>query len=311
MAVTPIIEDLGHLLGHILAESSQQVYKRAWALYRQFATQQNIQFQGVASLPIHHTYVAAFISYMRIRGLAPTSVISYISALGYVHRLSGNTDPTHHNLIQKLLSAATKINPVTDPRLPITMTILHRLVQAVDTTISIPYHRILIKAMYVVAFFGLMRIGEITISKFGEIALMLHQVKLTTHQVILTITHFKHNKGSRPVQIYLKEQQQYQICPVKVMHNYLKVRGAVQGPLFCFQDGNSISRNFFTTRLTNALRFIGLDANLYKSHSFRIGSASYYASLGYSDTQIKIMGRWNSNAFLRYIRSQKMHNYAN
>jgi hypothetical protein len=308
LAIAQITEDLRQLLAHVLAESSQQVYSRAWVLYRQFASLYNIPFHGVTSLPIHQNHVAAFISYMRLRGLAPTSIISYISALGYVHRLAGKPDPTRHNLVQKLISAATKINPISDPRLPITIIILHRLVQAVQVTISIPYHRHLIQSMFITAFFGLMRIGELTIGKVKVISLKVNQVQFSNNQVILTIKHFKHNKAGRPVQIVLSPQQQVQICPVAALTTYLQDRGSSPGPLFCFPDGNPISRNFFTSRLSNALKFVGMDVTLYKSHSFRIGGSSYYASLGFSDSQIRVMGRWNSNAFIRYIRCQRIQN---
>jgi hypothetical protein len=37
-----------------------------------------------------------------------------------------------------------------------------------------------------------------------------------------------------------------------------------------------------------------------------IGAASFAAENGLSDAQIRSMGRWNSNAFRKYIRS----NYA-
>jgi hypothetical protein len=39
-----------------------------------------------------------------------------------------------------------------------------------------------------------------------------------------------------------------------------------------------------------------------RSHSFRISMATTGAIEGMSDDQIKELGRWKSNAFLRYIR---------
>ena len=38
------------------------------------------------------------------------------------------------------------------------------------------------------------------------------------------------------------------------------------------------------------------------SHSFRSGVATSMAAVGYSDQEIMAMGRWHSEAFLRYIR---------
>ena len=60
--------------------------------------------------------------------------------------------------------------------------------------------------------------------------------------------------------------------------------------------------SFFVEQLNRALRFCNLDPALYKLHSFRIGAATWAAAKGFSDTQIRQLGRWKSNAFLKYIR---------
>lgn len=73
--------------------------------------------------------------------------------------------------------------------------------------------------------------------------------------------------------------------------------------LFCWLDGKAISRTFFIVQLNAALKFNNLDLSLYKGHSFCIGVASCAATEGFSDSQIRLLGRWKSNAFLRYIRT--------
>lgn len=53
--------------------------------------------------------------------------------------------------------------------------------------------------------------------------------------------------------------------------------------------------------------FCGLDTSRYKGHSFRIGAACYAADKGFSDAQIRALGRWKSDAFKVYIRSDTLH----
>ena len=59
-------------------------------------------------------------------------------------------------------------------------------------------------------------------------------------------------------------------------------------------------------KLHKCLSVCGLDSSRYKGHSFRIGAASLVAEEGLSGSQIRAMGRWNSNAFRKYIRSNYM-----
>ena len=86
------------------------------------------------------------------------------------------------------------------------------------------------------------------------------------------------------------------------MLDYLSLRGYKPGPLFMISHGHPVSRTTFTDQLSLALKFCGLNPARYKGHSFRIGAASHAADRGLSDTQIRVLGRWPSNAFHRYIR---------
>ena len=95
--------------------------------------------------------------------------------------------------------------------------------------------------------------------------------------------------------------REHPICRVSPMLDYVPLRGSALGPLFCWADGAVIYRSYFTRSLKDVLQYCNLDEDRYKTHSFRIGAASWAAAKGMSDSQIRVFGRWNSNAFLRYI----------
>jgi hypothetical protein len=82
---------------------------------------------------------------------------------------------------------------------------------------------------------------------------------------------------------------------------------AVSQTIFVFANINPIPRYFFNNKLTDCISFCGLDVTRFKSHSLRIGGASHYANLGYSDSQIRVLGRWKSDAFKKYIRGQRIY----
>ena len=52
-----------------------------------------------------------------------------------------------------------------------------------------------------------------------------------------------------------------------------------------------------------ALVETGLAAKDYAGHSFRIGAATTAARQGLQDCQIKTLGRWESSAYTKYIRT--------
>ena len=68
------------------------------------------------------------------------------------------------------------------------------------------------------------------------------------------------------------------------------------------QGGRPVAREVFATQLSETIQLCGLDPNRYKGHSFRIGAALYATGQGMSDSQIRITGRWQSNASQKYIR---------
>ena len=249
-----------------------------------------------------------FVAYLHNEGYSPASIVSYTSSLGYIHRLLGYTDPTSSKLVQKLIAGATRVTPPAPPRLPITIIILHRLLEAVDLHIKHYYHRPLLKAMFVTSFFGLMRMGEVTMSKHGEVPLQMNQLQLSQSKFIISISQFKHNSKLKPVDIIFPRSQDVSMCPVVLMSSYLLLRGFQPGPIFSYPSLSPIKRSFFYSKLNFLLQSIGCDVDRYQSHSFRIGGASYFAELGYTDSQIRLLGRWDSNAFIRYIRDIRAHN---
>ena len=290
-----------------MAPSSLQVYKQSWVL---FLEAHNFLYQSdppQVTIPLTSQQAAIYVSYLHKEGYAPSSIVSYTSALGYIHRLRGYTDPTTAVLVQKLIAGAIKVTPPAPPRLPITLVILHRLLQAVDSHIKHYYHRSLLKAMFLISFYGLMRMGEVTMSKHGLVPLQMNQLQISQDKVIISITQFKYNSKLTPVDIIFPRHQDPQWCPVVHLSTYLLLRGFKPGPIFSYPSLAPIQRTFYSYKLNLLLKSIGCDVSRYQSHSFRIGGASYFAELGYTDSQIRLLGRWETNSFIKYIRDIRAH----
>ena len=66
---------------------------------------------------------------------------SYLSAIGYAHKLAGVNDPTETAIIRQILKGYRKLAPVRDVRLPITLPILRQLVASFQRTTESAYQR--------------------------------------------------------------------------------------------------------------------------------------------------------------------------
>lgn len=289
-----------------LQSSSVPTYRRAWRLFYQFLN--SVFHSAHPSLPISPHMLALFIAYMYDKNYAPSTVSSYVSALGYSHKFLGFPDPTKAFFIIQMIKGYTKLGSRVDSRLPITLPILHRIIESSSQLAISRYSCCQFQAMCSLAFFAFLRVGEMTITSHnqGNSPLQVHQlVKLldNTQRVVafkVVFHNFKHNYNQRTFSIVIHRQQVF--CPVQFLLGYLTLRGDRPGPLFVNLDNSSVSRRSFTDLLSLSLKSCGLSPQLYKSHSFRIGAASFAADRGMSDAQIRALGRWKSNAFLKYIR---------
>ena len=103
-------------------------------MYVNFAT--NFGEPGCSLLPVSINSMVLFISYLSARKFASSTILTYFSALGYVHKLSNFPDLSKNFLVQKLLIAHNRLHPAPDVRLPITRLVLHHLVLALNHTNS-------------------------------------------------------------------------------------------------------------------------------------------------------------------------------
>ena len=90
-------------------------------------------------------------------------------------------------------------------------------------------------------------------------------------------------------------QKQY---PVESVLAFLMIWGKLEGPLFQYMDGHSLTRARSDVDLKKAL---GQDTMVISTHTFRIGAATTAAQRGVEGSAMKDLGRWKSSAYLRYI----------
>lgn len=306
-ATTELAGIVSLLISSSLQPSSLPTYKRAWNLFYNFF---HTTFPGLpVVLPISAPNLALFIAYLFDRHYACSTVNTYISALSYSHKLLGFSDTSKVFFIVQMLKGYGKLSARVDVRLPITLPILHKILTlSPDISLS-GYELCLFRAMCSLAFHACLRVGEMVVTNntnpvlsFADVT-QLFDASNNVISLRVTFRDYKHSYNQDHVSIIVQRQNTF--CPVNILLEYISKRGTNPGPLFLL-NGLPVQRQYFCGLLTMAIRLCGLDPTRYKGHSFRIGAASHAAERGLSDARIRSMGRWKSNAFLRYIRIQGM-----
>ena len=106
------------------------------------------------------------------------------------------------------------------------------------------------------------------------------------------------------VSIYLGRTNQ-QLCPVAAVLAYMAICLPTPGPLFIFRDGSYLSRDHLVTRLCQGLQAVNIDPPHFSGQSFHIGAATTAAQAGIEDSVVKMLGRWESAAYHRYIQTPR------
>lgn len=294
------------IVSQALSVKSRSVYLNYWKHYVQFCREQNINI----SLPIRQVVTVNFLSYLLVsKKYSLSTVTSHVSALAYINKLFDYEDFSSSFLVRQFLKGAQKITPTKpDTRLPITIELLKKIIMALPVTIKTFYDRIMFSSMCLLAFHGFLRVGEICTKSqhvLGNVIQCQHVKMVNESQqnagIEIFLEHFKHS--TRPVTLYIPlNLTEPDLCAVLAWRRYCQLKKHSVGPLFQFPDGTSVTYKFFSMHLNNVITYLGYDAQLFKSHSFRIGAATHATSCGFSEDSIRRMGRWKSNAVSNYVR---------
>ena len=128
--------------------------------------------------------------------------------------------------------------------------------------------------------------------------LLVFEHKLAS-EAHITIRHSKNLENGGINRVVLKRHSP--LCPVEALHAFVTQRGSSDGPLFSLPSGIPFLRSRFDSYLQSCVSHAGLKGK-YKGHSFRIGAATEAAAKGKSDSLIRNLGRWRSDAFKSYVR---------
>ena len=267
-----------------------------------------------------------FVGYLIDNGKQSSMAKSYVSAIKAVltnHGIKINEDQF---LINSLTKACRLINDRIRTRLPIQKDMLVILLNQIDKhfdNINQPYLKIMYKALFSMAYFGLFRIGELTT---GEHTVRAKDVQLGSNKrklLFILWTSKTHGMDVKPQMIKItsssKRCKKYKCnticnkdnklsalpCPYELLRQYLQVRGSYttdDKQFFVLSDHSPVTPQHARTCLKTILQQSSFRTDVYTVHGLRSGQACDLLKLGLSVETIKKIGWWKSNAVFRYLR---------
>ena len=184
------------------------------------------------------------------------------------------------------------------PRLPITLPILSKLKEVWLAPTFEDFDGHMLWAVASICFFGFFRAGELTTPAEGQYD---PNTNLTFADIAVDV-----KKDPKMIQVHLKASKTdpfragvdvfigragNDLCPIRVMIDYLSCRGGSAGPLFHFKNGRFLTRSTFVTKVREAMSEKGIDPSIYSGHSFHRGAATTALDKGLGDATIKMLSR--------------------
>ena len=185
---------------------------------------------------------------------------------------------------------------------PISFELLVKMLEVVPIITSNKSVERLLKAMFSVAFHGLLRIGEVSYALNRSTVIMRQDVSVKNDFIRLPIHNMKTAKAGEIQEVELMETGDL-TCPVTLLKEYLAASIQTEGPLFEHINGQQVSSDFFQIKLNQVLHYLGVDQHRIKGHSFCQGGAPRLKSLSASIDLIMFKGRWTSDAYKSYINT--------
>lgn len=299
---------LQHLAENLINSSYQKgtrtAYIAQWKLFMEFCSNLNL-----SNFPISHNIICLFISHLHQAGFQSSTIRNYVASIACNLKLRNHIDVTNNFIVKRCLAGVKKVESVLPPsttplsRKPISKLILHKLVDHIQVSEPDHYLKCMFTCLFLLTYYLCLRAGEIVQSKNTDHLLTIDQVVKCKNSLptsfLFNFRSFKHSK--EPCCIKLNSMGG-EFCPVQALVQFLSIRSNAKGPLFIDQIGKTVTRHKFANVLKSAVSSIGLSPNLYNTHCFRIGRITDLAAEGAPRDVIQAVGRWRSNAFLKYIK---------
>ena len=273
---------------HRFRDSTRKTYWCVWRIFNRF-------FIRLDYKPVEwEQRILLFVGYLIDNDLKSATVKSYLSTIRAVLWENNITLNEDLFLLSSLTRACKLKNDQVITRLPIHKDLPHLLIRETSKhfgrKLNQPYIETLYKAIFMAAYYGLLRIGEVTQGPHVLLVKNVH-VGVNKKKLLFILESSKmHNKGNKPQRIKISSsatddprkegwssQTAKEFCLYHILSKFVEIRPPVlrlTEQFFVFGDRQPVMPHHLRTTLRTLLNQLGLQAKLYNGHSFPIGRGS-------------------------------------
>ena len=254
--------------------------------------------------PIDPEDIASFLAYLKVTENSYSRMTSFMTAISWRHKTLNLSDPSKNYNLSRMLSRYKKNAPAVKRAAPLTLGHLEACLNEI-LKLSLPvYEATMLRAILLTCYYGCMRIGELCFSGNRNNILKTRAAEFVktkdTKYFKFTLAQFKHSK--EPATLAFAANPSSSHCPVAALEDYLSRRPGNAEFFFATQLGSSVKRAWVADNLKKLIRLAGFKGDAFTTHSLRAGRATDLAEAGVSDAQIRVAGRWRSDAYKVYLR---------
>lgn len=290
------------------AESTRESYSAGILVYHVFCDMKDVPEDLRA--PTSQHIITAFITTLA-GSYSGSTVSNYVHGIRAWHILHGLEWRPNSMEMEAALRGADRLAPPSSKRkkrLPYTPDFIAQL--RMHLTLSDPFDAAVF-ACLTTCFYAAARVGEFVVPRLDAFSPANHvttanlRVDRNPDGLEVTVLHLPHTKAAP-----LEGEDVYwgahpgPTDPYEALKNHLQVNNPPpDAHLFAYRHKNQfrpLTKPAFIKRLASAARQAGREP--LQGHGIRIGATLFYLLLGLPIEAMKVMGRWSSDAFLRYLR---------
>lgn len=155
----PYEKEVEKLLDASVAPNTRTVYQKGIDLFMQFRGLYNLQDIWPPSVD----QIINFIAFLSSKSISYSTAKTYLAGISFSLKLSNLPDPCQFFIVKNYYSVLSNSNiKKIRTRSPITFPLLKKIVASLQHVCSNYYEQILFSTAYTLAYFALLRVGEIT-----------------------------------------------------------------------------------------------------------------------------------------------------